>query len=132
MYSTAKLLCYASSEAQRNVFSKIAGVDCQVTAGASVPDANGYVEEAYCTPSGQIYMNYYGSVYRQCDFWDVYSTLLHERTHLGQIGSNLTSDDREVLARQAQINDPYFSRCSEDYQLRVLCDFVLRGGTVYF
>ena len=132
MYSTAKLLCYASSEAQRNVFSKIAGVDCQVTAGASVPDSNGYVEESYCTPSGQIYMNYYGSVYRQCDFWDVYSTLLHERTHLGQIGSNLTSDDRELLARQAQINDPYFSRCSEDYQLRVLCDFVLRGGTVYF
>ncbi len=71
-YSTASLLCYASTGAQRNIFSKIAGRDCQVTAGTPTPDANGFVEEAYCSPQGQISLNYYGSVYRECNYWDVY------------------------------------------------------------
>ncbi len=101
MYSTAKLLCYASSEAQRNVFSKTAEsiVKSRPVPRFQMPTA--MLKKHIVRLQGQIYMNYYGSVYRQCDFWDVYSTLLHERTHLGQIGSNLTSDDRELLARQA-------------------------------
>ena len=74
MESTVRLHYFVMLQrgAQRNIFSKIAGRDCQVTAGTPTPDANGFVEEAYCSPQGQISLNYYGSVYRECNYWDVY------------------------------------------------------------
>ena len=122
-YST--LLCYAGADTQRTILSSIAGHDVQVYSVA-LPGENINTSQARCTEQGQMGINYYGSVYRNGNYWDIRSALrVHEGTHYGQIGADLTIEQRELLAYRAQLLDPYFNNCSPEFRHIIVMNYQL-------
>ena len=127
--SRSTLLCYSDSGAISNVLQSITGKYVRVFAdGQITPDEDGYITQATCNSKGEIGINYYGSLYRNGNYWDLYSCLhIHEMVHVSQTNSNISDWDKERQAYWAQVNDPNFEKCSLEYQ-----SGIRRVASVYF
>lgn len=116
-YSTS--FAFLSPDDQARVLSGMAGAPCQVYGNSGSiseqgrifdtdPDAFGFTRPDY------IGMNSYGQVMRSNNYWDILSILRHEGCHYNQTHTDIHS--MEAMAVWAPINDPYFNRCSPEFQ----------------
>lgn len=120
--SRSTLLCYSESGAISNVLQSITGKYVRVSAD----DPSDRVQ-AVCDGEGNISINYYGDLYRNGNYWDLYSALhIHEMTHAGQTNTSLSIVEKEKYAYLAQLNDPSFSCCSPEFQ-----EMVRRSASIY-
>jgi len=95
---------------QANIASSMLGLPVTIDYDPYNPKTQGS-----CTVDDKVIsLNYYGYFIQDSNYWEILSTLQHERTHYYQNG--LTYNEREYAAYYEQVNNPIFANCSYAFQ----------------